>query len=125
MSHTFQNPQKRVKSAKKQIYVADVDDNSKIDAYTSVHATITEGLGVCGVANLVKEYMNSADDFTICDSKGLEIVDSFETKDVEFWKIPSRKVYAFKCDLMKIKQKHESSVAKRKRNEDATDRKGI
>lgn len=39
-----------------------------------------EGHGVKVVGDTVKECLNSADDFTICDSKGLAILDTAETR---------------------------------------------
>lgn len=105
---------KRTKSARKQIYVADIEDSGKISPYTTVHVTISEGQGVQLVAQTVQEYLNSADSYTICDSKGLAIADTSETKDLEFWKSPSRKIFAIKNSDMATLKRHDN-VSKRKR----------
>lgn len=46
----------------------------------TVHVTICEGQGVETVARTVQEYLNSADSYTICDTKGIGISDTSETK---------------------------------------------
>ncbi|XP_076135704.1 uncharacterized protein LOC143118556 [Alosa pseudoharengus] len=102
-SSTFQNPGRKNKSFRRKIYLADVEDDGDISAYTSVHVTINEGTGVQAIATTVQEYINSSDAFTMCDSKGVPISDSAETKDLEFWKTPSRKIYAIKnTDISKL-----------------------
>ncbi|XDV11431.1 hypothetical protein PO909_000373 [Leuciscus waleckii] len=115
-SNTFQNPLRRAKSARKQIYVADIEDSGKISPYTTVHVTISEGQGVQAVGQTVQEYLNSADSYSICDAKGLAIADTSETKDLEFWKTSSRKVYAIRtADLAKLKMGRVESASKKKR----------
>ncbi|XP_073726200.1 uncharacterized protein [Misgurnus anguillicaudatus] len=117
-SNTFQNPLRRTKSVRKQIYVADVEDSGKISPYTTVHVTISEGQGVLVVGQTVQEYLNSADSYSICDAKGLAIADTSETKDLEFWKTSSRKVYAIRTtDLSKLKTGRLESASKKKRVE--------
>ncbi|XP_062381043.1 uncharacterized protein LOC134069174 [Sardina pilchardus] len=116
-SSTFQNPGRRNKSFRRKIYLADVEDDGDISAYTSVHVTINEGTGVQAIATTVQEYINSSDTFTMCDSKGVPISDSAETKDLEFWKTPSRKIYAIKnTDISKLTR----SSSKKRRSEAET-----
>ncbi|XP_041959657.1 uncharacterized protein LOC121718633 [Alosa sapidissima] len=68
------------------------------------------------VGQTVQEYLNSADSYAICDSKGIAISDTAETKDLEFWKTPSRKLYAIKNqDLSKVKTGRLESTMKKKR----------
>ncbi|KAG1935520.1 hypothetical protein F2P79_019339, partial [Pimephales promelas] len=78
--NSFQNPLKRTRSVRKQIYVADTEDSGKISPYTTVQITISEGQGVQLLGQTVQEYLNSADCYTICDIKGLAIADTSETK---------------------------------------------
>ncbi|CAM4574452.1 unnamed protein product [Leuciscus chuanchicus] len=80
------------------------------------HVTISEGQGVQLVGQTVQEYLNSADCYTICDVKGLAIAETSETKDLEFWKSSSRKIFAIKIsDLVKLKR--QENVSKKKRVE--------
>ena len=49
-------------------------------------------MGVADIAEAVKEILNSEDNFTICDSKGIEISESTETQSENFvlsywWKL--------------------------------------
>lgn len=70
----------------------------------TVHVTISEGQGVQVVGQTVQEYLNSADVYTICDSKGIAIADSAETKGklklpfsaIQFW-VPGWFVYSCFC----------------------------
>ena len=42
--------------------------------------SITEGMGVDDVSQIVKETLNDEDSFSLCDAKGVEIMESEETK---------------------------------------------
>ncbi|XP_076141359.1 uncharacterized protein LOC143123987 [Alosa pseudoharengus] len=87
------------------------------DRGASVHVTINKGTGVQAIATTVQEYINSSDAFTMCDSKGVPISDSAETKDLEFWKTPSRKIYAIKnTDISKLTR----NSSKKRRSEAET-----
>ncbi|KAJ8364381.1 hypothetical protein SKAU_G00132120 [Synaphobranchus kaupii] len=94
MNPGFVNPQKKKQNA--------------------VYITIQDGTGVVGVATSIKEYLNSADEYVICDSKGLPIADTSETKDLDFWKIASRKFYAIKGeDLGKLNRPDQANKKRR------------
>ncbi|XP_016349453.1 uncharacterized protein LOC107694299 [Sinocyclocheilus anshuiensis] len=71
---------------------------------------------VCRRWDKLQEYLNSADSYSICDAKGLAIADTTETKDLEFWKTSSWKVYAIRTvDLAKLKTGRLESASKKKR----------
>ncbi|CAC5385875.1 unnamed protein product [Mytilus coruscus] len=93
----FQHPvnTRRTKRLRKQILVADLNDG-ELNVYTSVHVNILENMGVKDINQSIQEILNTDETFTICDSKGIEITDSQETRALEFWKTPNRKIRAVK-----------------------------
>ncbi|VDI11143.1 Hypothetical predicted protein [Mytilus galloprovincialis] len=62
----------------------------------SVHVNILENMGVKDINQSIQEILNTEETFTICDSKGIEITDSQETRVLEFWRTPNRKIHAVK-----------------------------
>ncbi|CAG2185118.1 unnamed protein product [Mytilus edulis] len=93
----FQHPvnTRRTKTLRKQILVADLTDG-ELKVYTSVHVNILENMGVKEINQSIQEILNTEETFTICDSKGIEITDSQETRVLEFWRTPNRKIHAAK-----------------------------
>ncbi|CAC5392233.1 unnamed protein product [Mytilus coruscus] len=72
---------RRTKSLRKQILVADLNDG-ELNVYTSVHVNILENMGVKDINQSIQEILNTDETFTICDSKGIEITDSQETRSI-------------------------------------------
>jgi len=48
----------------------------------SVHVNIFENMGVKDISQSIQEILNTEETFTICDSKGIEITDSQETRGI-------------------------------------------